>query len=168
MKRLFIFCALVAALAVTGCKTNEKNYRAAYEMARQNERAGIDSTIYEKIRREARPSTLDVDGRTLPVLTVAVRLTPGDDAVKRLYPYCVAVAQFKQLFNARAMVKRLRDNGYVAFLVENREPLYYVIAGGAYAPDEAISVFDRISSDGSVVLREPYPFILRPVGVSAR
>lgn len=163
-----IFCTIVAILALAGCKTNEKNYRAAYEMARQNERAGIDSTIYEKIRREARPSTLDINGRSLAALTVAVRLTPGDDASARLYPYCVAVAQFKQLFNARTMVKRLRDNGYDAFLVENREPLYYVIAGGSDASADAVSILDRISADKGIVLREPYPFILRPLGVPAR
>lgn len=165
MKHTPIICAaLLAVMVLGGCKTNENNYRAAYEMARQKERAGIDSTVYEKIRKEARPTQVDVAGRQLPALDVAVRVTAGLGDAAQLQPYCVAVAQFKQLFNAKAMTTRLRDGGYEAFVVETREPLYYVIAGGEATAEEAAALLDRVSADKGIVLRDPYPFILRPIG----
>lgn len=165
MRHIAILCvSLLAVMALGGCKTNENNYRAAYEMARQKERSGIDSTVYEKIRKEARPSTVDVDGRRLPALDVAVRVTSGLGEPSQLKSYCVAVAQFKQLFNAKAMTTRLRQGGYDAFVVETREPLYYVLAGSSDTASDAAMLLERVAADKSIVLRDPYPFILRPVG----
>lgn len=158
--KLRFLIAVLAVATLMGCKTNEKNYRAAYEKAVQHERAGIDSTIYEKIRREARPMETEVAGEKVGVMTVPVSVTVGFGHRQQLKRYSVVASQFRQLFNAKTMMNRLKGYGYDAFVVQTREPLYLVIAGSDDEQSMVMKVLDAISKDKRVVLKDPYPCLL--------
>lgn len=164
MKR-YLIAACVAALAFTGCKTTEANYKAAYEAAKQKneETRGIEGTVYEKIRNEAIESRLIVKNDSIPMSTVQVKIarqTASPDSVKR---YSLVVNQFKQVFNATSQMNRLRSEGYPeAFLLETAEPLYYVVASSFDSPEEASAAYKKIIADKSVTMKAPFPWILRP------
>lgn len=166
MKKTAIFTALLAVVAIlTGCKTNESNYRAAYEAAvnHHEENSGVDSTIYARIRNQAHMSDLVVDGDSLPLRTEYIGYTDGGGASREtIKRYNVVVGQFKQVFNAKAMRDRLVEHGYEAVIVNTREPLYYVVAATCADPQEAASVMKRVKGDKSLVLKSPLPFILQP------
>ncbi len=162
-----IILGILASMA-TGCKTSEKNYREAYLMAKEKaeETSGIDNTIYDRIRREAIASRIVTSaGDSLPTMTVGVQCAPDGfatpDNVKR---YSLAVAQFKQVFNARSLATRLRDNGSWpdAMVLQTAEPLYYVIVSTADTPEEIGADYQRLIKEKSVAMKEPYPWILTP------
>ncbi len=69
------FLSLLIA-GMTSCKTNEANYRSAYEIAREKANNGLDSTIYNRIRNEARPSVISINGEEHPMRTEIVSFTP--------------------------------------------------------------------------------------------
>lgn len=166
MKRLlFPIAAFVAAGVFTSCKTTEKNYRAAYEVAAAHarEKTGLDSTIYAKIRNDARRNDLIVGTDTLPMQTEYIGYTENGGADRaNIQTYNVVVGKFKQIFNAREMRKRLLDQGYEAMIVHTREPLYYVLTATCSTAAEALEQYKRVLADTSLVLRPPLPFILRP------
>ncbi len=167
MKRLPLIIALFAALFIMpACKTTEANYRAAYENAKlkQQESTGIDSTIYGRIRQQASASKLLVGNDSLPLRREYVGYTTdGGSSRENVLRYNIVVGQFKQVFNARQMRKRLIDGGYEgAMIVNTREPLYYVIAASVSTPEEALQAWKRVTTDPSIVLRSPLPFILQP------
>ncbi len=157
--------AVIAMMAMTGCKTTEANYRAAYEAARQKneESRGIEGTIYERIRNEAIGSRLIADSDTVPMSTVQVKIAAGSATPEQVKQYSIVVNQFKQIFNARSLMERLRAGNYPdAFLLETGEPLYYVVAATCDDGQSAAEAYRKIAADKSVVMRAPFPWILRP------
>ncbi|MDE6458082.1 MAG: hypothetical protein K2L31_05710 [Muribaculum sp.] len=73
------------------------------------------------------------------------------------------INQFKQIFNARSQMNRLRENGYPdAFVLETGEPLYYVVAATTDDSEEAKKTYLKIQKDKSVVIRSPFPWLLIP------
>lgn len=161
---------IAGLVALTGCKTSEANYRQAYETAvtQRQDAAGLDSTIYSRIRNSAKTSSLVVDGDSLPVRTEYIGVTEGEGIARTdLRRYNVVVGQFKQIFNARQMRSRLIDNGYEgAFIVHTREPLYYVVTATSDTPADIYEAWKRVSGDKGIVLRAPLPFILCPAHLS--
>ncbi|MDE6377341.1 MAG: SPOR domain-containing protein [Duncaniella sp.] len=167
MKRLHLLLAVIVAfVALAACKTTEANYRTAYDSAKrqQQESTGLDSTIYGRIRSQAANSKLVVGADSLPLKREYVGYTPeGGSSRENLLRYNVVVGQFKQVFNARQMRERLIAAGYDgAMIVNTREPLYYVVALSVSTPEEALAAWQRVTSDHSLVLRSPLPFILQP------
>lgn len=166
MKNILFFCiTALALLAIVSCKTNENNYRAAYEaaVAQRQESSGIDSTIYSRIRNSARQSSLTVGTDSLPLRTEYIGYPKdGGSSRENVGRYCVVVGQFKQIFNAKAMRDRLITDGYHAMIVNTREPLYYVVAASCTTAAEAAREYSRVSHDSKLVLRSPLPFILQP------
>ena len=163
-KTILAFAAI--AVIATSCKTTEANYKAAYERAVERKNEGIDSTVYDAIRREAKPSVIAIDGGVqLPLVTEHVSVTPdnGNTSIT-LKRYCIVVGKFKQIFNARSMRTRLASSGNYpdAFIVQTREPLYYVCTATCQTPQEAATALEKVKTDKSIVLRSPLPFILRP------
>lgn len=162
--RFMLLMLLVGAMLPTAwsCKTSEANYRAAYELARQKETAGVDSTVYSAIRREERPQTVVIGGDTLAMKSEYVRLTDGCGGTSEGFrPYNVVIARFKQLFNAKSVRSRAIEAGYSdAFIVQTREPLYYVVAVSCATPAEAREALADVSRREPVVMRDPCPFIL--------
>lgn len=161
--------ALIAAIGVlisiiAGCKTNEANYRAAYEKAMEKRTETGDSATTAALRAAELPKPMTIGGVTLPVLTAPVKLVDNaggtDQSIQR---YCVVVGKFKQVFNARSMRQRLADHGWnEAFVVVDRRNDNYVIAASTSQPVEAQLLFEKVKADTSMVLRDPLPYILRP------
>lgn len=167
MKSLVAFLAVAAlALTVASCKTTEENYRKAYETAVGAERgkSAVDSTIYARIRNNARMSDLVVGGDSLPLRTEQIGYTENGGASREtLKRYSIVVGQFKQIFNARQMRTRLQEGGYPdAFILHTAEPLYYVCTATCATAEEAAAEMKRVRDDKAIVLRDPLPFILRP------
>ena len=103
MKKTFLLLA-IATLSLTACKTTEANYRAAYEMALQKDKEGIDEETYALIKQEEAPQEIGSEGDKLRVITQSVVVTKNagnDDASIRRYN--VAIGSFRQVFNAKAM-----------------------------------------------------------------
>ncbi len=162
----YIIVLIGALVALCGCKTNEKNYRAAYEVAKEkfDNEGGLDSTIYNRMRPQGRGSELTALGDTVRMHTISIGFPKeGGASRETVKTYCVVVAQFKQIFNAKAMRQRLVDNGYDgAMIVNTREPLYYVVAGSVATPEEAVTMMRQLRKDKALVLRDPFPWVLRP------
>jgi cell division protein FtsN len=162
MKKTFLLLT-IAALSLTACKTTEANYRAAYEMALQKDKEGIDEDTYALIKQEEAPHEIDSDGDKLRMITQSVIVTKnaGNDAAT-IRRFNVAIGSFRQVFNAKAMRGRIIDKGYDVFIVETSEPTYYVIAAACDTIEQAKEVIERLQADESIVLRHPYPCILQP------
>ncbi len=164
--RFFLSVLCIAMLlAASGCKTTEANYRAAYEVAKEKsaEKSPVEGTIYDQMRREAIDSRLIVKGDSLPMLTVQVATVPQYSTPETVKQYSVVVNQFKQVFNAKSQVARLRESGYPgALLVVTAEPLYYVVAESVATPDDAAAAFKKVMDDKNIVMKSPFPWILRP------
>lgn len=171
MRRALFKCALALGVAgligLAACKPTEANYRAAYERTVAGRSDDPDSTIYTQIRREFVPGTLTYAGRAFPTGSQFVAVTEGgggiSESIKR---YCVVAGQFKQIFNAKSMRERLTEGGYPgAFVMQTREPYYFVVAGSSHDIEPAIEIFDKLQADTALRLREPAPFILLPAQI---
>ncbi len=157
--------AAIVAVPFVSCKTNEANYKAAYEAVKEKTEtdSGIEGTIYEKIRKESVNSHTVIGRDTVPTVTVAVKCVKGVSLPADIKYYNIAVAQFKQVFNARSLMERLRGYGYnTATLVETAEPLYYVIAVTTDSAEEAGAAYEIVKADKRVFSKTPYPLLLRP------
>lgn len=155
----------VVAACVTGCKTSEANYRAAYEkaVAARSTDDDIDSTVYGEVRRQMTTQTVNMpDGRSVQICSQFVRVTDGGGGIpENLKQYNVVAGQFKQLFNAKSLRDRLTDLGYPgAFVVETAEPYYYVVATSCGTMLEAADALDELRRKSPVAMKAPLPFIL--------
>ena len=134
-----------------GCKTNENNYRQAYEKAmeaREAADADLDSTIYGRARRDFAMQQLVVGRDTVDVKVQHVKVT-----------------QFKQLFTAKSMRERLFEAGYPAsFVVQTSEPYYYVISSSHNDAAAAVEALHRLEADRPVGMKPPVPYILQRAG----
>lgn len=167
ISRLTIAAALLAlAAAFTACKPSEKNYRQAYERTLEGRGDGdyLDSTIYNKFRVQGRPAFVTVGADTLHYRIERIGYTKGEGATPSTAArYQLIVGQFKQIFNAREMRRRMIDGGYKnAFIIQTGEPLYYVAAlSEANAPD-ALKALDKLRSRKDLGVRDPFPWVLVP------
>lgn len=169
MKKQAIRAAIAAvaiAIAATACRTNEANYRAAYDkaIAGREDAAPIDSTIYGKVRRQMHTTMIVAGGDSAEMRAMPVNPTPEEDGrpTSIPQPYGVVAGQFKTLFNARSLCARLHEAGYAdASIVNTAEPYYYIVA--SWQPDgaKAISALRALQKDAPVTMREPLPFILK-------
>lgn len=163
MKKLLLIC--LAIIGLCACKTTEANYRAAYERAAAA-RDGADpleGTIYGASRRNTPQATVTMEGDTTVERTIRVRVTEGGGGItENLRPFSVAIAGFKQAFNAKSLRNRLADDGYpAAFVVETAEPYYYVILSSHSTRAEAMRALTASKTDSlPVPLKRDYPFII--------
>lgn len=155
-------------LAMASCHTNENNMRAAYDRtiaAQEAQDSDMeDNSTYTAIRREMRRGEMAVNGDTLPVGSQFVSITPdGGGIPEYIRRYMVVAGQFKQVFNAKSMRERMVDSGYPgAFVVQTREPYYYVIAASYSEAAPAAEMYHRLQSDPDLKIKSPLPFILSP------
>lgn len=161
MKKI-IFSAAVALLLLGACKTNENNYRDAYLKAKDKQTETGDSLTTAALRQSDLPKDMTIDGVTLPVMTFPVTLAEKQTGAE-MRRYFVVVGRFRQIFNARSMSERLATEGYAeSFVLRNRKEEYFVVAAAANTPQEAHEILTRLRADKNVVLRAPYPYVLRP------
>lgn len=165
--RIFNIIAIIGFLSLTvvsSCKTTEANYRDAYNKAVEKRTNTGDAASTGALKEQKIPKPMCFGADTLMVRTERVSLTPDCGAgASVLKKYCVVVASFRQVFNAKSMCERLRKNGYPdAFVVNNRTDDHYVVAAATDLPSEAAKIIDAVKADASIVLKAPYPYVLRP------
>ncbi|MCC8071836.1 MAG: SPOR domain-containing protein [Bacteroidales bacterium] len=155
---------LTALIAVvfTSCKTNEANYRAAYEVAKSQQEKNLSEEGLGDISLQTQkmPSWRVVDGDSLYILpeTFALVKDCGEGPVGT---FNVVVGQFHQIFNAKAMRSRLMAAGYEkAMVVQNTEPFFYVIAVPCTTASEASAAVAAVKADKNITLKAPLPFVL--------
>lgn len=169
MKKIFVYVVALASaiILMTACKTTEENYRKAYDKAvsQRDSDIAFEESVYGSVRRQMRGSFVVVDGDSVEVKTQHITVTEGQPAATKIGAFNVVVGQFKQVFNARSLCKRLQANGLAgAFIVNTREPYYYVIGASAENAKDAVAEMQRIESSGVVTMRDPLPFLLSPAG----
>ena len=165
----FLLLMLLCLPLLWGCKTNENNYRQAYEKAveaREAADADLDSTIYGRARRDFAMQQLVVGKDTVDVKVQHVKVTPDGGGINEsLMRYNVVAGQFKQLFTAKSMRERLFDAGYPAsFVVQTSEPYYYVISSSHNDAAAAVEALRRLEADRPVGMKPPVPYILQRAG----
>ncbi len=166
MKPLHLLAAIAiaaASICATGCHTNEKIWAdsAGKVSGKMQQTGGIDSTVYAKIRKEARPSVVKVGNDTMALVTQSIYLT-ADQPYAQIKRYNIVVAQFKQLFNARSMRERLYAAGYVnPYIVETTEPLYYVVAEGCDELHQAYGLLHKVIEEKAVAMKDPFPYVIQ-------
>lgn len=153
--------AAFAAIAFPSCKTTEENYRNAYEVAKAKQTEGLTADEIAGLQREeAMPRTV-YNGDSIPLKGMYVKHIEGGVDNKALR-YNVIVASFRQQFNARSLMTRLRDNGYPdAVLLADKDGRYYIGTLTTASLDSAVSVLHSLSESSPVALRTPYPYILQ-------
>lgn len=157
-------------LALTGCRTTEANYRAAYQAARAAADAraaddddGLDPETRAMLERQKlRGVTRQVVGTdTLLITTLFVKMTAG--VPERVPRYSVAINSFSQRFNALALMHRLHDNGYPqAYVFETGAPQYYVATAGTNALDSLPTLLQAATNAPAIA--PPYPGIIQSGG----
>lgn len=159
--KFFIFSIITILLAA--CGTNEKNYKRAYDKAKEKDTDGIENTIYNRIRQQAQIDKFELDGDTVTVIKEIVTATKDAGFTpQQLKKYNVVVAQFKQLFHAKSMRSRMEKGGYSdAIIVETAEPLYYVVAASTPLLRQAKALADSLVTSSPVKLADNFPFILQ-------
>ena len=163
MKKILLAAALCALLA--GCKTNEANYRQAYEVAKQKfENADTVSTGSHKLERYAQPHVSVVGSDTIKVLTEPLGAVRGEGLTSsQIRRYNVVAGRFRQIFNARQMRQRLIASGYGATaILASPMPLYYVVTISTDTVADAVEEIHRLESDTTLRFRAPLPFVLSP------
>lgn len=169
--RLFkaiIYTAAAASLlcGASGCKTTEANYKAAYDVAKARQKQtteddGLDRHTRDMLERQRRGHrSILIAGRdTLEVTTMFLKADKEGDSIPQ---YGIAVNEFTQVFNARAMCKRLRDNGFDgAYVVHTAQPAYYVVSAGTNDPAKIpalLSLADKVRDLG---MGREFPRIIR-------
>lgn len=165
MKKILLAITVLAVLNFTACKTNEANYRAAYEVAKNKLTETGDSATTAQLRNSDLPRPIIANGDTLMAVTKSVAFakdSPGSP--ESMARYCVVVAKFRQMFNAKSMAERIAQQPLWrdAFVLKDRGGYYYVIAASTAAPERALELIEAAQKDSSMVLRSPYPYLLRP------
>lgn len=161
MRRTLFAAAIVTMILSLGsCKTSEKNYKAAYDIAKAKREAteGVDRETYSKILAERTSNTAVVAGDS--VRLVRMRVNPVDDERDVIKPYGVVVGEYKQPFNARSFRDRLRQEDKPAYVVMDRDRNYYVIARGFDTSPEAAEYLRRVRDDVQMRLPIEKPWIL--------
>lgn len=170
-----LLLSLLPLCVLIGCKTNEANYRAAYEAARTkaNADAAADDGLDENTRRmlarsRERATAVHIVGSdTLRVTTLFVKMTQGD--YDRVPKFSVVVNAFSQVFNAKALCSRLKENGFPgAYIFENSTPDYYVAAAGSNSIDSVPEILRRVEAAGNPGSRAGFPAIIRSGGWSPK
>lgn len=149
-------------LALVSCKTTEKNYREAYELAKGSGTIQ-DTLIANLIAADQAPVDVEVAGGVMKMRKEFVSIVMDEGVTKdMLKRYNVVVGRFRQLFNARSMSKRMASLGYQSFLVVDRTTSYFVVAASTDQQEEALGLYNKILSDNRVVYKSLFPWVLEP------
>ncbi len=169
MKRLLL--PLLPLLLVAGCKTTEANYQRAYTFAKSHAVSSGDTDLSAQARaaleRQHRGhKALQIVGAdTLNIQTIMLQLHYPTGA--SLPQYSIMVHGFEQPFNAKAMCRRLRDNGLPnAYVAQTAGQTFYVAAAGTNSPDSLPTLLHECATKASSLGMPPtiYPIILRNAG----
>lgn len=126
-------------LLLAGCKTTEKNYQAAYEVAVKKKKSATSEPelgIGEgQLLQTDGPSKRVVGSREFYFERERLKAVDADgDAMRR---YCVAVGVYKMKTNCKAQVADLAAKGYKSFVAVDGEGKFYTIAAAFSTLEEA-------------------------------
>lgn len=128
-----LIIATLIIVMVTSCRGNYEATKAAYEKA-----------MAAAVERPTITEDTPTDGAITPVMPMvdSREVRERSESVKSvddstLGNYNIVVGSFKQLTNANSMCERFREDGYEAFVVQNAQGMYRVIACTAENRKEA-------------------------------
>lgn len=163
MKIIKTICVVsIFVLIAVSCRTTEKNYREAYELAKGTGTLQ-DTLIVNLIAEDQAPVEVEIAGRIMKMRKEYVSIVTDKDVTKdMLKRFNVVVGRFKQLFNARSMATRMSSLGYSSFVVVDRTSSYFVVAAATDMSEEALVMYEKVLSDNRVVYKTPFPWVLEP------
>ena len=162
MKQIQYLLLLAMMVALAACHSNEANYQAAYDKAREKKTEVIDDEFAALIKAEKRRDLTVVNGDTVRLVSVYTNVTDGkpSDALR----YNVVVGEFKQLFNARTYRDRLHnEEGFPSVILYgavDRDKKYYVVVKSFQELDVAAAFLKTIHEHVKMKILEPEPWIL--------
>ena len=153
---------MMAAVALTACHSNEKNYREAYEKAAERRKTGIGAETYAKIEAERQRYTHLINGDS--VRMVYVNANVAIDSTDVASPFNVVVATFTQRMNAKSYRDRLREEcgfkgSYVLYGGPDKQ--YFVVLQGYEDKEQAAALLHDLDQKVCLKILEPLPWILR-------
>lgn len=165
--RKLIALSLLTLLAATSCRTTEANYRAAYEATKASQAATLsDDGLDENTRRLLNLNNKQhqyiqiVGSDTLNITNVFATLEEGP--MTSAPEFAVVANAFSQIFNAKALLKRLQDAGFAnAYIFKSATPDYYVAAGGSDNVADIPAIRDALAKAGNPGSRKGFPSIVR-------
>ena len=138
-KTILMSAAMVAAIGMTSCKSNESAYKKAYEQAQEQAAANVAQT--------AEQTTTPVT--TTPVTTTPVVTDNSNVSVRKenvsmvngsgLKAYSVVVGSFGVQANAEALQAKLKSEGNDAQVVKSPSNMYRVIISTHDDKDAAVA-----------------------------
>lgn len=160
MKKLALLILVLATLAA--CRTTEANYREAYEKTVAAHDAVGEGHDYGAVRRPLAAQAVISGADTIPVVMERVSAVGNSNGESHeVLAYNVVAGRFKQKFNAFSLCDRLIQAGYMdAFVVQDAEPHYYIVAGTFATAKDAQAALDRLKADAPVAMASPLPYIL--------
>lgn len=165
MNRLGFIAIIVLAALASSCKTNEANYKAAYEKAKEKQTSEkYDDPALAAMKDRTMPKMRVIDGDSLLVRVERVSISKdGGNTDGKLLRFNVVVGEFHQLFNANSMCERLMKDGYPkAFLLKSADAHYFVVCDEAATAGDAKKIINKVKNDSKMTLKSPYPYVLIP------
>ena len=165
-KIMYMLAVLMVTLLVTGCHSNEQNYREAYEKAMERRQTGVGAETYAKIEAERQRYTHVIDGDSVRLVYVNANIAKDIDSTAIVKPYNVVVASFTQRINAKSYRDRLIEecglkDSYVLYGGNDKQ--YFVVAQGFDSSSEAAAMIRNLDQYLCIKLLEPIPWILKKV-----
>ena len=123
MKKYMVWCAgLCLTMAFTGCKSSESAYKKAYEKAKAQEAAAVETNTESNVVAPVEEKPIDevrvVDNAdNVQVRQEQVSLIDGSG----LKNFSVVVGSFSLRANADGLQQRLKEAGYDAQVVKNTD-----------------------------------------------
>lgn len=103
----FLTACLCGLMLLAGCKPSEKNYKAAYDLAQERDREGLEDDIYAKLKTEGMPKLLKIGEDSVylaPREPLLILWQPGSANmnVTTAPAYNLVVGEYRNSTNARA------------------------------------------------------------------
>lgn len=170
-KTLIILSLVSVGLA--SCRTTEANYRTAYQTTKSAQSVDDEDGLDENTRRllaanrKDRQSQLIVGNDTIKVTTLFATLEQGPDSMTSMPQYAVVANAFSQVFNAKALCKRLKEAGFTgAYIFRTATPDYYVAAGGCDDIAGIPAISEALAKAGNPGSRAGFPAVVKVAGNS--
>ena len=162
MKKTLYFLMLLMMIGLTtGCHSNEKNYREAYEKAIERRQTGYGAEAYAELEAERMRNTTVINGDSVRLIYMNTNVSLDSADVAKTYN--VIVASFTQQINAKSYRDRLREEcGFPSYILYGGpEKLYFVVLQGFEEKEEAALLLRDINKKVCLKVMERKPWILR-------
>lgn len=159
--------ALCAASLFVACKPTEKNYKMAYDRAKEKARQGLTDAEYEMMTLNELPGYMHSPTDSVRAFTEGLiwQYTPAAvDSGRKADPaaFNLAVGKYTMLTNAKAHADRLASDGWRSRIFRTGGAVYYVVVKMSNNLDTvAQAARDYVARypHGTVALHEPMAII---------